>query len=1408
MSFIQNLFTSRDNNANAATYVGQEGRIWWNPDANAFYYSNGNTAGGIQIGGASTGNGVSAGPTNSIQYNAGGGLFGGTANLTIAGNGISVVGNTTSAYFIGDGSQLTNLPLGNYSGNISGGNIFITNTANLGNLTINDQTISGTVTDRDIIINTAQTGPANVVLYGNLIVSPEGVLPNYPPQGGVNEPVGWFVGDDGRESIVYIDSFSSDNPFGGPRLSFRRFAGTKATPVAVSQGQYLGSMLSRGFDGTDFQTNAFSGLTIEATQNFSPVQMGSQIKLWTVPAGSNTATTVASFKNDAVTLGNFVFFSNGMTIADTTANLTIGNIGSTGYLQSFRPFQVIANASGAIAFQVNRDGLTDIFSPSTISPTESALSIIGSGSGNVQPRNFNGTMVHVTGQDNLPTRISFDAFGTSGAQNSYAAIAARAARGTVDNPQALQANDLMMRITSQGWTGNGVYAPSIARLNFAAAETFTSNASVGTYANIQLTPIGSNIIKTITSFSANGVSFPNSGAGGTGNLGITFQDGTYQNTAYTSTSVVRSATAGSGITIAPTGTSATGNITITNTGIVGVIGTANQVIVTSNIAGVVTLGAPQNIGTSSNVIFQSLTVTDLLILGNVSNVIPSVVEGKVVYVANNAATLNDINNSGLVTGNVGNGYWSGMLFDTDTSTWDFNLGNSIGITAGNVYGNSGQFLDLVHVGFANATIDYPDASIQSDCNTDSYNQIVMQNHYQGANASADFVAVPNNGDDGNFYIDMGINSNVFNNSDYAAMGSNDGYLYVNGGDLIIGTQTPTKIITFITGGTNSATAYNRVTISDTGLSVIGNIGSDNMIANSYTGALFSVTGNITGGNVITTGTLSTTGNITGGNVTGVVVSASGNVIASNIRSTGNVSASGNVIGSNVIASSLVVATDITATGNISGGQLLSAGNLSASGNVTGTYVVATVAVNTVNINATGFVSAAGAVVSSDGITATGNVQAGNVRTTGLISATGGVTAASVVGGTMTGTSLSVSGNITGGNVLGGANVNATTHTGTSVSVSGTVTSASVVGGVITGSSTSVTGTTTAASVVGGVITGSSTSVTGTTTAASVVGGIITGSSSSVTGIVTGASVVGGVMTGTSLSVSGNITGGNVLGGANVNATTHTGTSVSVSGTVTSASVVGGVITGSSTSVTGSQTAASTVGGIITGSSSSVTGIVTGASVVGGVMTGSSTSVTGTTTAASVVGGVMTGSSISVSGAVTGASVTTAGVLTVNSGAAVSAIVNGATTGVGNIGSSTVTFNTVFAKATTAQYADLAEKYTADAFYAPGTVVVFGGNQEVTVNSVDSDTKVAGVVSTDPGFVMNEGLVSEFVASVALTGRVPCFVLGPVKKGDLMVAAGLGRARSEANPRVGTVIGKALEDFDGVEGTIEVVVGRF
>ena len=134
--------------------------------------------------------------------------------------------------------------------------------------------------------------------------------------------------------------------------------------------------------------------------------------------------------------------------------------------------------------------------------------------------------------------------------------------------------------------------------------------------------------------------------------------------------------------------------------------------------------------------------------------------------------------------------------------------------------------------------------------------------------------------------------------------------------------------------------------------------------------------------------------------------------------------------------------------------------------------------------------------------------------------------------------------------------------------------------------------------------------------------------------------------------------------------------------------------------------------------------------------------------------------------------------------------------------------TITATATTAQYADLAENYTADADYEAGTVVSFGGDAEVTANGADMDRRVAGVVSTDPAHLMNADCAGEHVVALALQGRVPCKVTGPVAKGDIMVAAGNGMARAEADPKVGTVIGKALEAHEGGEGVIEVAVGRF
>ena len=127
-------------------------------------------------------------------------------------------------------------------------------------------------------------------------------------------------------------------------------------------------------------------------------------------------------------------------------------------------------------------------------------------------------------------------------------------------------------------------------------------------------------------------------------------------------------------------------------------------------------------------------------------------------------------------------------------------------------------------------------------------------------------------------------------------------------------------------------------------------------------------------------------------------------------------------------------------------------------------------------------------------------------------------------------------------------------------------------------------------------------------------------------------------------------------------------------------------------------------------------------------------------------------------------------------------------------------------ATTAQYADLAEKYVADQDYESGTVLEFGGEFEVTLAD-DGSNKLAGVVSTNPAYLMNSECVGNYIAAIALQGRVPCKVRGKIHKGDMLMSGGGGYARKATNPQIGTIIGKALADFDGTSGVIEVAVGR-
>jgi len=284
----------------------------------------------------------------------------------------------------------------------------------------------------------------------------------------------------------------------------------------------------------------------------------------------------------------------------------------------------------------------------------------------------------------------------------------------------------------------------------------------------------------------------------------------------------------------------------------------------------------------------------------------------------------------------------------------------------------------------------------------------------------------------------------------------------------------------------------------------------------------------------------------------------------------------------------------------------------------------------------------------------------------------------------------------------------------------------------------------------------------------------------------------------SLTFTGDVTG-----------TGNTGSSTAL--TIANGAVTNAKLANSSITVNGTA--------ISLGGSATITaaaGSLTGSTLASGVTASSLTSVgtlTGLTVSSTITGSVSgSAATATTAGTVTTAAqpnITSVGTLT---GLTVSGTIAASTNNSINIGASGSVFATVYATtfsgvSTTAKYADLAENYQGDKTYAPGTVVMFGGTQEVTVADADT-TAVAGVVSTNPAHLMNGGLTGANVVPVALQGRVPCMVIGPVKKGDMLVSAGHGYAKSSANPQLGQVIGKALYDFPGSsKAVIEVVVGR-
>jgi hypothetical protein len=504
-------------------------------------------------------------------------------------------------------------------------------------------------------------------------------------------------------------------------------------------------------------------------------------------------------------------------------------------------------------------------------------------------------------------------------------------------------------------------------------------------------------------------------------------------------------------------------------------------------------------------------------------------------------------------------------------------------------------------------------------------------------------------------------------------------------------------------------------------------------------------------------------------------------------------------------------TGLTLTGsqfsvNVAQPQITSVGTLTGLG-VNGTITAANITANTgiFTGNGSGLSAIAGANV-------TGQVANALVAGTVYTAAQSNITSV----GTLTG--LGVNGNITAANIT--ANTGVFTGNGSGLSA--------IAGGNVTGQVAN-------ALVSGTVYTAAQPNITSVGTLTSLA--------------VTGNASAGNISTGGTLNVTGNANVGNIGGtngvftsvSGNGSALTALDASNISSGTLAQARLANSAVTLGSTALTLGSTV-TTVAGLSSVTSTTFVGALTGAATsattAGTVTTAAQPNITsvGTLTSLAVTGNISAGnvSATTFTGALSGAA-TTAGTVTTAAqpnitsvGTLTSLTLGGTLTGAVQIGTGTAThFGTTLttgANSTAgtitgnwtlsagsrlnATYADLAEKYTADADYEPGTVLVFGGEHEVTLSTESDSFRVAGVVTTNPAYTMNNGCEGEHVATIALQGRVPCKVIGPVFKGDLLVSTGNGYATANNIARAGTIIGKSLENFTGASGIVEVAVGRF
>ena len=658
MSWIQNFFTSRDNNTTGNTYVGQEGRLFYNPDTNALYVSDGTTVGGIPVSFTGTGNGVPGGPDTSVQYNAGGGDFGGdafftvdSANVTVQIGDITLTSSAITGVVANTSLSIGVLEPGNGVVQLLGP-VNIYSDSNIAN-------VSTFNVDTDGQVKMLVPTPDSTIGAVEIVGSSTGVSVAPGNFGGMLH----ITGQDNVPTRVYNDGINNYPLYVG-----RRYNGTASSPTGILNDQVVSRIGSNPYltDTAAFTPLGFAKIDFVATQDQTTTAQGSRVDIYTTPNDSNVQVLGASFTSDRIALtGNLIptlddvyslgnidtrwigaYFGNaGIYLEDST----LGTTGSMSLDNGVMLFDTNINRLQVGNMWLTTDGIQH----TTASITDDIL-IGTTAGGNTFIRNagikFNDLTVQSTAA--IPLAEKGAALGVVPLNASTKIDTIYLPAGGPVYQGTWNASTNTPTLIDGVGTGGDLYIVSVAgtqdlgsgSISFVVGDEVTYNGAI--WQKIPGVGVG------VASFNTR-----------TGAVTLTSSDVT---TALDAGSIVNAKLLNPNITvIGGTGISTTSNvinlgdtITLTNSGVTGV--TAGTGVAINSSTGNVTVSIGQAVGTADSVQFNAVTATTTIQAtgnitgGNISTAGQIVVNGNIVsmgyFLTGNTSINSEISTAGNVTG--------------------------------------------------------------------------------------------------------------------------------------------------------------------------------------------------------------------------------------------------------------------------------------------------------------------------------------------------------------------------------------------------------------------------------------------------------------------------------------------------------------------------------------------------------------------------------------------------------------------------------------------------------------------------------------------------------------------------------------------------------------------------------------